>query len=343
MPLQKFYMYNDHIWSYEEHPENITAISEPREGYIYVGDTNGSVYKIDIKNGEKKWVYSEQKDTIRSLSIDQDGYVYSLSEDYTLHKIDPIECIKLWEYDHANTIRFYEEDGVTLIDDGITPNPQRLLYNEFISYPTYDPEEEGYFVWNETPSVATEDTDIIKTELSSIYQRITGTQTKWEQGKLERTLPRHHRLELDIKGYGHVHAQYFEVSFIDYQGNIIKVSDGIELGESATPPSEEDVPAPDGFRFSHWDRNFDSIFADITVHAVYELMPLQVTFYEKDMETVFKIIEVEYLDGVSPPDYDPGENNIFMDWDKELKEVRKNIDVYPIVYTPSYINITNST
>ncbi len=59
----------------------------------------------------------------------------------------------------------------------------------------------------------------------------------------------------------------YTVTFKDYDGTVLKTQ-SVNEGQAATAPN---APTRDGYTFTGWDKVFDSISADITVKAQYEL------------------------------------------------------------------------
>ena len=79
---------------------------------------------------------------------------------------------------------------------------------------------------------------------------------------------------------------YHTVTFIDYDGSVLKTQT-VENGGSATAP---DSPSRYGYKFIGWDKSFNNITSDLTVTAQYEKL-YTVTFVDYD-GTVLKIEEV---------------------------------------------------
>lgn len=67
-------------------------------------------------------------------------------------------------------------------------------------------------------------------------------------------------------------ANWYEVTFVDYDGTILYV-DTVRSGESATAP---EVPVRNGYTFIGWDTSFDKIEGNVQVTAQYEVAENQV-------------------------------------------------------------------
>lgn len=61
------------------------------------------------------------------------------------------------------------------------------------------------------------------------------------------------------------------VTFVDYNGTVLKTQ-SVEIGGSATAPTN---PTREGYTFLGWDIDFTNVTEDITVTAVYELIPVE--------------------------------------------------------------------
>ncbi|MDR1712870.1 MAG: InlB B-repeat-containing protein [Coriobacteriales bacterium] len=62
-------------------------------------------------------------------------------------------------------------------------------------------------------------------------------------------------------------AELFTVTFVDWDGTVLKLEDNIPYGSAATAPEQ---PTRSGYSFSGWDTAYDNVVADLTVTAVYE-------------------------------------------------------------------------
>ena len=73
-----------------------------------------------------------------------------------------------------------------------------------------------------------------------------------------------------------VTAQYtivtYTVTFVDFDGTVLEIQE-VPYGGAAQAPSD---PTRDGYTFTSWDISFDPVTSDLTVTALYELLPTQV-------------------------------------------------------------------
>lgn len=68
----------------------------------------------------------------------------------------------------------------------------------------------------------------------------------------------------------HLYAKYlnqYTVTFMDYDGSIIKETIVLEGGSAIAPESN---PVRDGYKFTGWDRDFENVTEDMIIKALYE-------------------------------------------------------------------------
>ena len=101
-----------------------------------------------------------------------------------------------------------------------------------------------------------------------------------------------------------VTAQYtiitFTVTFVDFDGAVLDTQE-VPFGGAAQAPAD---PTRDGYTFTGWDISFDPVTGDLTVTALYELIPVQV-----DEEEIPLTIDDEPI-----PESGPRENLNWMWW-----------------------------
>jgi len=133
----------------------------------------------------------------------------------------------------------------------------------------------------------------------------------------------------------------FTVEFIDYEDHVIK-SDEVIQGQAATPPADEDVPAPTGYHFTgEWNDEFDKVEGDMSVQAVYVINTYTVTFLDKDGETLDEQA-VDYNEAAVAPDAPDVEGYHFTGWDEDFEHITSDLTVqaqYEInVYTVIFLD-----
>ena len=101
-----------------------------------------------------------------------------------------------------------------------------------------------------------------------------------------------------------VTAQYtiitFTVTFVDFDGAVLDTQE-VPFSGAAQAPAD---PTRDGYTFTGWDISFDPVTGDLTVTALYELIPVQV-----DEEEIPLTIDDEPI-----PESGPRENLNWMWW-----------------------------
>ena len=101
-----------------------------------------------------------------------------------------------------------------------------------------------------------------------------------------------------------VTAQYtiitFTVTFVDFDGTVLDTQE-VTFGGAAQAPAD---PARDGYTFTGWDVSFNPVTSDLTVTALYELIPTQV-----DDEEIPQTVDEEPV-----PQSGPQQNLNWMWW-----------------------------
>lgn len=138
-----------------------------------------------------------------------------------------------------------------------------------------------------------------------------------------------------------VTAQYeinsYKVSFVDWDATLLKI-DTVEYQSTAMAPEN---PTRTGYTFTRWDMAFDSIYADTTVTAQYEINSYTVTFKDWD-ETVLKTESVDYGGAATAPEDPTREGYTFSGWDTDFSNIITDLTVtaqYQInTYTVSFLD-----
>ncbi len=121
-------------------------------------------------------------------------------------------------------------------------------------------------------------------------------------------------------------AQYsvnsYQVSFVDWDASSLKVDD-VDYGTAATAPSN---PEREGYTFTGWDAAYDSIIADVTITAEYEINTYTITFQDWD-STVLFTDSVDYGGSATAPTNPERENYTFTGWDVEFSNISSDLTV----------------
>lgn len=105
-------------------------------------------------------------------------------------------------------------------------------------------------------------------------------------------------------------THYYTVTFLDRDGNILKVED-VDEGESAPAPV---APSVTGHSFDGWDVAFDNVTDDITVTALYSPLSYTVTFDADGGETSYSPVFVFYGDEIPVPAIPEKDGFVFGYW-----------------------------
>lgn len=125
-----------------------------------------------------------------------------------------------------------------------------------------------------------------------------------------------------INGISLEELPHYSVSFVDGIDTILTSS--IIIGEGATPPT---APVHEGYTFVGWEEDYSNIVEDLVVHAKYEIIKYNVSFYDWD-NSLLKKDTVEYQSAASAPSDPVREGYTFTGWDKEFSSVTSDLDVY---------------
>ncbi len=121
---------------------------------------------------------------------------------------------------------------------------------------------------------------------------------------------------------GYVGAKTYTVTFVDYDGTVLK-TETVENGSAATAPA---APVREGYTFTGWDKSFDSITADTTVTATYEINKYTVSFVDYN-GTVLKTETVENGKSATAPTAPTREGYTFTGWDKSFDSITADTTV----------------
>ena len=107
------------------------------------------------------------------------------------------------------------------------------------------------------------------TALTDVYY--DGTEEEWNEISIGTY---NDPIENAIKHFKEPSVESFTVTFVDYNGAILK-TEAVESGKSATAPT---APTREGYAFVGWDKDYTNIIADVTVTAQYEIFYTEPTF-----------------------------------------------------------------
>jgi surface antigen len=117
------------------------------------------------------------------------------------------------------------------------------------------------------------------------------------------------------------------VTFRDHDGATLKTQ-SVKYGGSAAAPS---APSREGHTFQGWDKSFNSVTADLTVTATYQINSYMITFKGVDGSTL-STQQVNYGSAAAPPTPPAITNYTFVDWDThEYEQVKR-----ALIVTASY-------
>ena len=152
-------------------------------------------------------------------------------------------------------------------------------------------------------------------DLTDVYYE--GTTAQWE--------------EIDIKSGNapltnatlHTNDVFYTVTFVDYDGRVIK-SEQVAEGGNATAPSD---PERAGYTFYGWSESYKNITANVTVTATYTKNSSEtytVIFYDYDGTTILKSQQVSSGANAAPPSNPSKAGASFLGWNGNYTNVEKN-------------------
>lgn len=115
------------------------------------------------------------------------------------------------------------------------------------------------------------------------------------------------------------------VKFYDKVGNLIK-TEIVKYGENVVGIT---LPFVEGHNFIGWDKDLNNIKSDLDVYPIYEKNTYLVKFYDEKANLI-KTESVLYGESVIGETLPNKEGFNFIGWDKDLTNIKNNLDVYPI-------------
>ena len=115
----------------------------------------------------------------------------------------------------------------------------------------------------------------------------------------------------------------YTVTFLDFYGNPIGEPQTIEHGASAMAP---EAPEVTGYHFVEWDSNYNEIYSDMTVKAVYEKNEYTVKFLDWDGSELSSQV-VKFEEAAIAPEDPTREGYTFKGWDKAFDVITEDLTV----------------
>ncbi len=124
----------------------------------------------------------------------------------------------------------------------------------------------------------------------------------------------------------------FTVTFIGWNGEVLKTQTGVEYGTAATAP--ETVSAPAGNEFKTWDIDFSNVTSDLTVKATFEGLSYTVTFMADG--AVVDTQTVNYGAAAIAPEAPAKEGYTFARWDVDYTNITGDLTVNAVYEINKY-------
>lgn len=131
-------------------------------------------------------------------------------------------------------------------------------------------------------------------------------------------------MKIDITEAQVLEAITNTVTFVDYDGTVLSVNDGVLTGTSAIAPKN---PERTSYTFTGWSTAFDKVTGDLTVEAQYRANSYNVTFVDYDGTLIGKVQKVNYATAAIPPTNPVREGYTFIGWDKEFGRITGDLIV----------------
>ncbi|MBQ6748647.1 MAG: InlB B-repeat-containing protein, partial [Paludibacteraceae bacterium] len=115
----------------------------------------------------------------------------------------------------------------------------------------------------------------------------------------------------------------YTVTFLDFYGNPIGEPQTIEHGASAMAP---EAPEVTGYHFVEWDSNYNEIYSDMTIKAVYAKNEYTVKFVDWDDSELSSQV-VKFEEAAIAPEDPTREGYTFKGWDKAFDVITEDLIV----------------
>gem|GEM_PF-6279030 len=245
---------------------------------------------------------------------------------------------------NSYTVSFVDKNG-NIVNDGLTTNPQSVVYNQSANAPT-PPQIEGFTFtgWDKDYTHITTDITIQAQYTRTTYQV---TFVDWNNTVLSTqevvhgataaapTVPNRPGYTFsgwsdsytNIKENKTIQAVYtantYQVRFYDYDGTVIK-TESVGYGQRPEAPNP---PVHEGLIFQGWDNNFDFITQDLAVTATYQVIVYQVYFRDWN-DKLLSVVNVAHGDAATPPEAPTRAEYTFIGWDLDFSNVTSMLTVH---------------
>ena len=123
----------------------------------------------------------------------------------------------------------------------------------------------------------------------------------------------------------------FTVKFLDEDQNVVK-EEKVKYKESATAPT---LDLEEGYELTGWSADFSSVTEDLVLEPVVKKIKYTVTFIDED-GTVLKEVTVAHGNTASFGSDPKKTGYIFKGWDKDIKNVKSNMEVKAMFELATY-------
>ena len=123
----------------------------------------------------------------------------------------------------------------------------------------------------------------------------------------------------------------FTVKFLDEDQNVVK-EEKVKYQESATAPT---LDLEEGYELTGWSADFSSVTEDLVLEPVVKKIKYTVTFIDED-GTVLKEVIVAHGNTASFGSDPKKAGYIFKGWDKDIKNVKSNMEVKAMFELATY-------
>lgn len=126
-------------------------------------------------------------------------------------------------------------------------------------------------------------------------------------------------------------SKTYVVKFYDINREVLEEKK-VKHGESVEAP---EAPKVEGYRFLYWKDFLDNITSDLEVSAIYSAEEYIIKFYD-GMGKVISKEKVSYGKSANEPNIPQLEGHTFVGWDKDFKNIKSNLNIYPFFERNEY-------